>query len=157
LNNYHNLANVQAGKGDPCRLIGMTAGEIRGFQSDTELYAREAALKAEGIGGWKLPTIAMNEHFSEAAGLTFAFGANAYSGVNGIFFRYGTTNNHFLPAAGDRTREGDLTFQGSYGSYWSNEPVNNKRASFLIFDINSVNPDDYEWYNSSISVRCVRQ
>ena len=158
LNNYHYLANVKAGRGDPCRLIGMTAGEIRGFQSDTELYAREEALKIQGIGGWVLPTEAMNVSFSEAAGLTYAYGVNAYSGVNGVFFRYGKTDNHFLPAVGDRDRTGELMSQGTHGSYWSNEPLtdSDKRASHLIFNNDIVTPDQFDYYNSSRSVRCVR-
>ena len=60
---YHNLANVQDGKGDPCRLVGMTPDQIRNMTTDEELYALEAALKAEGVGGWRMPTWEENEAF----------------------------------------------------------------------------------------------
>ena len=66
---YHNLDSIKIGKGDPCRLIGMTADEIRNFSTNTQLYAREEALATtlgpDGypIGGWRLPTALENERF----------------------------------------------------------------------------------------------
>jgi hypothetical protein len=55
LDSYHTLANVRAGFGDPCRLVGMTPAQIAGFNSDAELYAAEQ--------GWRLPTARENIDF----------------------------------------------------------------------------------------------
>ncbi len=60
---YHTLANVKAGRGDICRLVGMTAAEIALMQTDDDLYAREAELATQGIGGWRLPTTWENYRF----------------------------------------------------------------------------------------------
>ena len=68
VNSYHNLTNIKLGKGDPCRLIGMEVNEILGFPDDAALYAREAALKATGEGGWRLPTPMENLRFSGLPG-----------------------------------------------------------------------------------------
>jgi len=70
LDDYHNLTNVRAGKGDPCRLIGMTLTEIANFPDNNAMLARETALANEGIGGWRLPTDAENIAFAPAGSTT---------------------------------------------------------------------------------------
>lgn len=42
-NAYHTLANVKAGKGDPCRLAGISRQAIRNCNTDDELYVLEGA------------------------------------------------------------------------------------------------------------------
>ncbi|MCL2738866.1 MAG: hypothetical protein FWE30_05410, partial [Bacteroidales bacterium] len=124
-NAYHNLTNVQAGKGDPCRLIGMTAGEIRGFTSSTQLYAREIALMNEGIGGWRTPTSVESQATTQ--------GNNTISGIPETPFWYliqfpGTTEGNvpgvvfpnaanpnlgtFMPAIGYIAGTGRVNQQG---------------------------------------------
>ena len=73
VNAYHNLANIKSGKGDPCRLIGMEVDEILQFADDAALYLREAALKATGEGGWRLPTPMENLRFSGLPGALIGY------------------------------------------------------------------------------------
>jgi len=57
---YHTLANVKAGRGDPCRLIGMTPEQIQGYTTDAQLYAAEQ--------GWRTPTIVENVKYVKGPG-----------------------------------------------------------------------------------------
>jgi hypothetical protein len=54
-NTYHTLANVKAGKGDPCRLVGITAAQIQSFTTNAELYAAER--------GWRMFSAQENFRF----------------------------------------------------------------------------------------------
>ena len=60
---YHTLDNVRVGRGDICRLVGMTKADIDGMNSDADLYAKETQLASQGIGGWRLPTTRENYRF----------------------------------------------------------------------------------------------
>ncbi|MDR1671713.1 MAG: hypothetical protein LBR57_04260, partial [Alistipes sp.] len=69
---YHNSTNVPLGKGDPCRLVGLTVAQIKAGSIDS--------------GQYRLPTRAENQAFvgstsSQAAGSSYytwtANGANA--------------------------------------------------------------------------------
>ncbi len=61
---YHTLANIKIGRGDICRLVGMDVNKIKTeFTTDEQLYDYEAELKAQGIGGWRLPTAWENYKF----------------------------------------------------------------------------------------------
>jgi hypothetical protein len=164
---YHHLINVRTGKGDPCRLIGMTADEIRGFPDDAALYAREEALKAAGIGGWRLPTSIENQRFSgQHALITYSSHWWDDSGVNqspfgnppvagGEFPERGFGGSaKFLPEAGSRNNYGDLSIYGGY--YWSSEAGVYNGGTSLHFSNNSINPIKYEGFHIACPVRCVR-
>jgi len=169
LNNYHNLANVKAGRGDPCRLIGMTAKEIRDFTSDAQLYAREAELKAEGIGGWRLPDMLNNAYFvgsmlSIPSSITWWEAITSpFSGIAGIEL---PERNHadggirkFLPAAGTLSTVGALNSRGTEGRYWLNEALSSGLARSMSFrypespspnvSTGATNP------NTGATVRCI--
>ena len=176
-NDYHNLANVQQGKGDPCRLIGMTINEIHSFSSDAALYAREEALKAEGIGGWRLPTVLDNQRFVELdpipANYSMHFWGNTVGGIipspfgnpgvdGGEFPQRNSLSGSpnpakFLPATGRRNIYGDLIDAGQSGYYWSDIPEYGSFARTMLYFanlgvINAISSDQY--YASAI--RCVR-
>ncbi len=87
-NAYHNLANVKAGKGDPARLVGMTVAEIQAMTTDAELYAREAALKASGVGGWR--TVTREENCLFVGGTTLA---GAYNSTDRAFYPNPSTSD----------------------------------------------------------------
>ena len=53
---YHNGANVKSGKGDPCRLVGLSAHAIRGM-SASQIDAYNS--------GWRMPSAEENVHFAQ--------------------------------------------------------------------------------------------
>ena len=182
---YHNLDNVKMGKGDPCRLIGMTANEIRGFTDDEDLYTREAALAAAGIGGWRLPTNVENQRFS---GQTSNVAYNQHfwddnSGPNvspfgvppvmgGEFPKrksiIGTPDlpnvAKFLPSGGFLLAlNGNYANVDSQGLYWSSEAfwyaLDNVAGGYALrFGDSFVDPvfENTPYQTRSHNVRCVR-
>ena len=174
---YHTVANVMAGKGDPCRLVGLNLTVIRDKSiANTLTYADI------DNGIWRLPTLQENIWFTDSAKYSSSFFWNSGSspfgpGVaggefpqqgNALIFSEGR-KSRFLPAAGCREYNlGDaiVVSQGLIGYYWSNEPVDDgliiggNLLTFNPFGIaptppflppNSENP------NWGFSVRCVRQ
>jgi hypothetical protein len=175
LNTYHNLANIRAGKGDPCRLVGMLLYEIAGFADDNALYTREAELKAQGIGGWRLPTNLENQRFSGQSGNVSTtqhwwdatnspvspFGIPP---VNGGEFPTRNSNNgspdsaKFLPSYGYIGANGTMWPFGVAQSiaYWSSEPADFQYRYNLSFSPTSINPSATHFQAQGYNVRCVR-
>lgn len=149
---YHNLENIKRGKGDPCRLVGMTVAQIQALKTDADLYALEAS-----VGGWRSPTRDENKTY---AGMTGADGSSMYNnypyypyyaaqsqtfadpalgwfpiggpngtGTAGRFLNDNNAGNSNppLPAAGSRSYYyGVITMQGVVGNYWTAEVYYNK-------------------------------
>ena len=114
-NIYHHLNNVKAGKGDPCRLVGMTAAEIRAMTTNEQLYAREAELRAEGIGGWRLPTLGENVMFAgNITGLVSAGNIGTQTGYRTGNFPFWTGPN--LGPLGENRRGGWFPILGPTNS-----------------------------------------
>ena len=178
LDNYHHLANVLDGKGDPCRLIGMTENEIRGFTTDAHLYAREAELKAQGIGGWRLPTNLDNLRFSGLSSIVSPYSQHWWLGSSSPFGSPGVTGGEFpernsksgspdpakfLPASNYLTSpDGNLLILSPpEGFYWSSEAYNEYGGYCLYFHQTYADPT-YSEYASGLNttvgytVRCVR-
>ena len=175
-NDYHHLANVLQGKGDPCRLVGMTVSEIIQFADDEALYAREEALKSAGIGGWRLPTVLDNQRFIDIdpipSGYTLHFWGNASGGVipspfgnppvDGAEFPYRNSLNgspnpaKFLPATGRRDTNGSLIYATQSGYYWSDIPAYGSFQRTALFFANGgvINSTSSDQYYAS-AVRCV--
>lgn len=179
--NYHTGANVKAGKGDPCKLVGLTGTQIRGMS--------DAAIEAHN-SEWRLPTDVENTQYAGLVGAT----ANPYS--NTTYPYYGTlTGGHqttagiasnpaggwfpigggadasqtmgrfynnaggsFLPAAGLRIFTNGITSSiGSNGAYWSSVPSNRERGSNLSFDNTYVYANFGNDFTYGFNVRCVRK
>jgi hypothetical protein len=173
-NAYHNLTNVQAGKGDPCRLIGMTAGEIKGFSNSTQLYAREIALMNEGIGGWRTPTSVESQATTQ--------GNNTISGIPETPFWYliqfpGTTEGNvpgvvfpnaanpnlgtFMPAIGYIASSGRVNQQGykndtGGGWYQLANRTNTVTTYYLTFVRTTLYVDSAGGPVEMFGVRCIR-
>jgi hypothetical protein len=172
---YHNLDSIRKGKGDPCRLIGMTSNEIRGFANDAALYAREAQLETQGIGGWRTPTILENKRFSGYTSNTTTpnhwwtsstgtrpspFGTPP---VEGGEFPTRNSNNgspdgsKFLPAPGWLHANSGILMPASFGFYWSNEPADIYSWHSLAFTETYVYPENIENQSRGFTVRCVKK
>ena len=147
----HNLANVRAGMGDPCRLVGMTLAEIAGFVDNNAMLARETALKNSGAGGWRLPKRTEDQTFLANAS-TAVYGP--YKGVTGMLF---TVNGHdiFFPGAVYRDRITGIRGSGGSGYYWDSDSFSTTYGYVLYFG-------SISWYVGGMqrpygqSIRCVR-
>jgi hypothetical protein len=152
---YHTVANVKAGKGDPCRLVGLDLYIIRTRSVD---FLTTADIDN---GKWRLPTVEENKLFS---GRDFN-GAyidhwNTQKGVNGGIFPNSTIGDEttFLPAIGYRNGSNGKVFNQSFsGDYWSSVPNSATDGTNLcIYDI-GINPLNVSIFSHGAAVRCVLQ
>ncbi|MDR2891040.1 MAG: fibrobacter succinogenes major paralogous domain-containing protein [Alistipes sp.] len=87
---YHNVANIRAGKGDPCKLVGLRPSEVI-LMSDAQLAAYES--------GWRLPTVYENLAFvggpADAFPLTEMTAGQFWKAwkIGGVPFVYATTGS----------------------------------------------------------------
>lgn len=165
-NKYHNLDNVRIGRGDPCRLIGMTAAEIKAFLNDGALYAREAALKSSGVGGWQMPNNAEMNAFTGVSGMTSTMThwwtlANSIFGnpkVSGAEFPARNTFGifKFLPALGMIDAYNQTWGEGNNGGrYWQGD-VLSASGYHLVFNVGLIHSGGTSIFTHAMSVRCIR-
>lgn len=151
---YHTIANVKAGRGDPCRLVGLDLNKIAATEA--------GSLTAADIdnGTWRLPTNAKNKSFSGYGAPTYTDDYRAtLNGVSGGMFPDASGGaDKFLPAAGWRAF-GTAGDYDARGAYYSSEPHNSGGGYVLHFDASTADPATnlYTFYNYGLSVRCVRQ
>jgi hypothetical protein len=160
---YHNLANVTIGRGDPCRLVGMTRTDIVAMTSNAELYAKEAQLKDDGIGGWRLPTSEESNAFiAHYTWATVAPTVDIGTPWAGAYFpATAGMQENFLPAAGNRgnntgTMLGKVQFLSSSGYYWTGSVSGADRGYALRFSGGSVSIPSSEYYELGMGIRCIR-
>jgi hypothetical protein len=145
---WHNSTNVPLGKGDPCRLVGLTVAQIKAGSIDSGLY--------------RLPTRDENGAFVGATGTQVAGSAYYTWTANGVSAAdpgVGTfpVGGISLPAAGFRDSSGSVSNQGTRGCYWSSTVVNGAYGYYLLFDSSTVSPSGAAYYAYGNAVRCVRQ
>ncbi len=138
--NYHTLANVRDGKGDPCRLVGLDLADI--VNNNDAQYDN---------GIWRLPTNDENG--------TFAASYSEWKMVGSVSGRGFPNNDTFLPAAGYRSTNGTVTNQGTFMYYWSSSAYADSTTDgyYLYSNGSLVNPSYYATYPHGFSVRCVSQ
>jgi hypothetical protein len=149
--NWHNVANMKAGKGDPCKLVGLTVEQIRAGSIDN--------------GEYRLPTNADNQSFVGSAS-TQDTGSAYYSwttngsnatnpGVGTILL--GTAKGARLPALG--VREEGMYFQGTHGYYLSSMSSSSTNRYCLFANPTGVTPaaEHANYASLAFAVRCVPQ
>lgn len=154
---YIDHTQFKTGKGDPCRLVGYTAQQIK-----DAIYILDNKT-------WRLPTNVENIMFTGEIPYETTVhwwdrvgGPNPspFSGVAGGEFssRDNGGADKFLPATGLRDPyDGTVHNQGSSGCYWSGLPYSSSMGyHLLILDdiVHPYNPSDVPY---GFSVRCVRQ
>jgi uncharacterized protein (TIGR02145 family) len=151
---YHTAKNVKAGKGDPCRLVGIDLAKIKTTDAN--------ALTTTDIdnGKWRLPTPDENKLFTgrDKMGL-YTQHWTAQNGVNGGMFPNKTSGDAttFLPAVGYRMNDGEIKDQGTTGNYWTSSPRNSTNGLCLSFYSDIIRPTYDNNFYYALSVRCVRQ
>ncbi len=161
---YHTLANVRAGRGDICKLAGLTKADIDAGVFDNESF--RLPTNEENVDFTNTPIINYSEpyHYYDTADLAF-WGQNGT--MNGGWFPIPgdreatsgrTTRNTdpagFLPAAGCRVTNGPTYTVYSYGYYWSSRPNSDTFGYNLIFNT-SVFPSGNGGARMGFAVRCV--
>jgi len=167
-NGYHNTTNVKAGKGDPCRLIGLNWMTIQNAPDASSLTIDDIDNKV-----WRMPTIAEIALFSgvPSGGVWISgFGpptgwwwtmnepGNISYGVPGAEFPGKTLGSisSFMPAVGVRDENGLMGGQGDKGETWASDNITNPYfmfADFAIMNASGSTPNPHY----AFSIRCVRQ
>ncbi len=171
---YHNLENVLAGRGDICRLVGMTVDQILGFAGDDELYAAES--------GWRLPTDYENQFFvvGYSDSPNYSQSTSETGSTIGNFFNQSSPRNpNFdnpgiafvpaikgpsyniagmrLPALGARSGNGaSWQTAGQEGYYWSSTPKSADNGAALKVGNGVIETSQSQPKNQGFAVRCVR-
>ncbi|MGL5979927.1 MAG: hypothetical protein ACRCZY_03445 [Phocaeicola sp.] len=137
------LEMIENGKGDPCRLVGLTLEDIKSENVDSK--------------EWKTPTKTDNDSlYSKHSNMT------VMNGIVGRFFGEGATETgtggEFLPAIGIRFgSSGKLTGQGSLGYYCTSSLKNSTDAFHLSFADKFVKPTTTGSHAFGRPVRCIPQ
>jgi hypothetical protein len=172
---YHNAFNVLNGRGDPCKLVGLSAAEVR-------QYAMNGKLDGYDNGGWRLPTALENALFvggplaDKGSAVTYKYGTQN----DGTYYDYyvdGSTTDgtlacgrfpveargntaafsQKLPVTGRRGGSYGAMMLKDNGNYWSSTPASNTFASFLSFDKSTLTPVGISNpFNNGYPIRCVR-
>jgi len=147
--NYHNGGNVKKGKGDICKLVGLTTAQIK-TMSETEI--------ANYSSGFRLPT--QSEVLSYAGGNTFYSITQTsfnWSGttVNGVNYPLSGSNpSIFLPVTGGYNNAGAAQTT-TYGYYWTSTPSSSSNANQIFFDIGNLYLNSTSVQSYGDAVRCV--
>ncbi|MGL5957245.1 MAG: hypothetical protein ACRCZZ_01360 [Phocaeicola sp.] len=134
---------IENGKGDPCRLVGLTLEEIKSENVDSK--------------EWKTPTKTDNESlYLKHSNMT------VMNGIVGRFFGEDATETgtggEFLPAIGIRFgSSGKLTGQGSLGYYCTSSLKNSTDAFHLSFADKFVKSTTTGSHAFGRPVRCIPQ
>jgi hypothetical protein len=150
-NTYHTAANVKAGKGDPCKLVGLTIAQIKAGAIDN--------------GKYRLPTNADNQDFigttdrKPAGSAYFIYTPNGENAANPAVatFPLGTAQGASLPCAGARNIYGEVYSQGSYGHYWSSTASSGTAAYDIFLYGSNASPSNSGTLLNAFPVRCVPQ
>jgi hypothetical protein len=155
---YHTVENVKAGKGDPCRLVGLDLAKIKNATTADELTTADI-----DNGRWRLPTPEENKAFSgREVNISYNRHWTRQSGVLGGMFPDKETGDAttFLPALGYRGKSaGQVYAQTTNTNFWSSVPDANSKHSGLqwSFGINHVVRRNVSEYKHGFVIRCVRQ
>jgi hypothetical protein len=138
---YHTQANVKAGRGDPCKLVGLTVAQIQAGTIDN--------------GKYRLPTNAENAAYSSptfVAGNGWATGTTPTAGIHS-----GNIGTSFLPASGRRNIDGSTYGVGYHGYWWSSQANSGTTGKDIYFVSSSVATANNDTSNFGMAVRCVPQ
>jgi hypothetical protein len=162
---YHNDANLLLGRGDICKLVGLTSAEAQARVNANSLDDYDS--------GWRLPTNEENYVFIGVApdNTTSSFntssgyytwtgnGSNASNPGTGSFpknkYYQAGVNAVTLPAAGRRQPDGSVLYQGTSGYYCSSTAYRSSSDYYLNINSSGVSPSSTSSYVFGFSVRCI--
>ncbi len=137
---YHNLENVRAGLGDPCKLAGLTKTDI-----DNGIFDN---------GKYRLPKDGDNSVYYYARSPGFI----GYAGSPGYGLRLDSDDATLLPAAGCRNILGATADVNFDGYYWSSKPgVYDKAGGFCLQFCSGSVRKTFVDARSGLAIRCIPQ
>ncbi len=137
---YHNDANLREGRGDICKLVGLTSDQAHNLAVSGQLDDYDS--------GFRLPKDAENMVY--ASGTEFV----GSQGSSGRGLRIGTNDATFLPAAGRRGVNSLPDNVYSNGDYWSSRPYSDQRG-YRLFFTTTVDPSNNNDAHNGFAMRCV--
>jgi hypothetical protein len=140
-NIYHTVANVKAGRGDPCKLVGLTVAQVQAGTIDNGKY--RLPTHAELVAAYSSPTFVAGNGWTDGTTPT----AGIHTGVIGT---------SFLPAAGERAPGGQTQQVGFHGHWWSSREYDGVHGYHLNFNSGGVNTYTTD-AKYGFAVRCVPQ
>jgi hypothetical protein len=155
---YHNGTNIKAGRGDICKLVGLTAAEVQAMSAQ-QLDAYKS--------GWRLPTKQESYVFIGAEpdyGSSFNTSSGYYTcstSKYGIatFLKnkyYSDDNPVILPLAGARPRNGSYDSSFFYRAYyWTSTPAGSGVGYDLLFNASILWGATSNYSEYGYTVRCV--
>ncbi len=165
---YHTAANVAAGYGDPCRLVGLTVEQVKSgtvngnYRLPTvgeniafvgaQNHANVLDGWAPGEAGFSLPQSATPDGVTS---LNYWDAENGGAWFPGSLTSILNTAGSFIPAAGHRTTSGATYNVGTYGYFWSSSVRSSSNGHYLNFDGSNVYPANSSSYAYGFAVRCV--
>ena len=183
---YHTLANLKAGRGDPCKLVGLTIEEIKGATSLEALEALQASRETDvaspdgpsPASGWRLPRATENAYFVDGrtnwapGDADYTINPSNYAGcwtANGRTPEYPPTASfpivdtpellkfsQILPVAGAWSG-GVISYIGVYGHFYSSNPASSTNGYRLRLYSTAIIPTfNNQPFNYGINIRCVR-
>ena len=146
---YHNAANLAAGKGDPCRLVGFTKSEV-------QAALNEFPPRALDNGEWRLPTLQENGYFITESARS---GFSVVNGFNGQYFPNTASLTKWLPAAGRILSSGTSTGQGVEGNYITSNFSTNPSGYYMLNLLSTQTVHLYmsNYRAAAAAARCVPQ
>ncbi len=156
---HTSLANVRAGKGDPCRLVGLTVAEIRAAANDTDWDTLMSNSQ------WRMPTNDENKEFSgnhesgayDDDNVTKYGSPETWSKTDPGFITFLNAGNAKLPAPGCRNTSGVVSNQGATGYYWSSTRLDAAKGRMLYFYSTYITPSGNSDRSTGLTIRCVPQ
>jgi uncharacterized protein (TIGR02145 family) len=153
---YHNSTNILAGRGDICKLVGLTSAQAKAMADAGTLDTFES--------GWRLPTLQENRVFigttPDDQTTTFGTSSGFYTWTasnpgTGTFPKNKYQPDVTLPAAGSRGTDGSVTNPGTNGYYWSSTALNGNSGYSMNFGSSLVGPSYSSSYAFGFAVRCI--
>ena len=127
--------------------LGLPSGTLWYSKNEGGDHTRYTYDEAISNFGSKLPTKEQLEELKNQCTWTWTGSGYKVVGPNG--------NSIYLPAAGWRSCDGNVSDVGSFGVYWSSTPEGSDSAYYLVFDSNFVIMDNY-FRCHGLSVRLVQ-
>ena len=165
--NYHTVANIKLGKGDPCKLAGFTENDIisklnAGDLPDNGLW--RLPTKAEQLGYIKGTLTVTGTTFKDSIWnywntLSSWSDKENYPYATFPFINSSEVNplGSRLPAAGRTNSLGWAQNLHAVGSYWSSSPNSETGSRIVTFDATSVISEGYNHPADGCTIRCVPQ
>ena len=140
----HTLASVQAGKGDPCRLVGLDVSEIKEGKIDNKV--------------WRMPTLAEHLQATTTNSSPIKHATSSYVGKYITLKSDYIESTIFYPILGYRNAVNhDVLYPEVIGDYWSSISYNTGNGYYLRIHNDPITVGGNQTVEVALPIRCVPQ